>query len=362
MSFKTITTFKRLPALPAWFAVSGVILAAGSALVVFAGEYKHFESRIAFIQPNASTPGGDVYTMNPHGSDVRQLTNLGANNGAFWENWSADGKQLVFVEYPNNGPGQLWLMDADGTHQHLLLSEADYGENAPSFSPDGAWVIFTRCQNVSNGNGCAIYKIQTNGCGLTPVTNFQLEVGDWEPVYSPDSMTIAFDSFGREGLIAAIWLMNADGSDFHPLTPPELVAINPQWSRDGEKIVFRSHCCNPQNNDIWTINRDGSGLTRLTGSASSDVDIPVAYYDEAPSWSPHGYAVGFDQYDVKTNTVGIFVIKADGSGKTQLMKFSAPPRKAALAMTDESRRKKRHHGPHEIEMNGFWPRWSPELQ
>lgn len=168
MSFKTITTFKRLPALTAWFAVTGVILSAGSALVVFAGEDKYFDSRIAFIQPNASTPGGDVYTMRPDGSNVRQLTNLGASNGAFGENWSPDGRQLVFAEYPNNGPGQLWLMHADGSHQHLLLTEADYGENAPSFSPDGAWVVFTRCQNSPNGNGCAIYKIQANGCGLTP--------------------------------------------------------------------------------------------------------------------------------------------------------------------------------------------------
>jgi Tol biopolymer transport system component len=56
-----------------------------------------FGSRIAFVQ------GPDIFTMNPDGSDVRQLTNLGANNSAFFESWSPDGRQLVFSEYPNNG-------------------------------------------------------------------------------------------------------------------------------------------------------------------------------------------------------------------------------------------------------------------
>lgn len=313
-------------------------------------------SRIAFVL------GPDIYTMNPDGSDVRQLTNLGPNNSAFWENWSPDARQLVFSEYPTNSTGQLWIIDADGSHQHLLLSEADYGENAPSFSPDGAWVVFTRCQNVSNGNGCAIYRIRTDGSGLTPVTDFQLALNDWEPVYSPDGMTIAFDSFNRDGYVVAIWLMNADGSDIHRLTPPELECINPHWSPDGEKIAFRTHGYNPQNNDIWVINRDGSGLHRLTGTAASDMDIPVAYYNEAPSWSPHGHFIAFDQYDPKANTDGIFVMSADGSRRTQLMKFSAArPRIADQARTNDPRRRKRHHGPREVEQNGVWPRWSPKL-
>lgn len=351
-------SLKKMP----WFAAAVVLTATGSVFLLSAGEDRHFDSRIAFIQPNASTPGGDIYTMNPDGSDVRQLTNLGANNGASWQNWSADGRQLVFSEYPNNGPGQLWLMNADGSHQHLLLSEADYGENAPSFSPDGVWVVFTRCQNNPNGNGCAIYRIRTDGGGLSPVTDFQLEVSDWEPVYSPDGMTIAFDSFSRDGLIVAIWLMNADGSDIHPLTPPELVGVNPQWSRDGEKIVFRSHFANPQNNDIWVINRDGSGLRRLTGSPSSDLDIPVAYYNEGPSWSPRGHAVVFDQYEVETNSQTIFVVDADSGRRTQLMKFSARrPQNRTQSSVREFHRRRRQHMPHEIEQSGFWARWSPEL-
>jgi Tol biopolymer transport system component len=344
---------------PALLVATAIILAfAGSALAQLGGD---FHSRIAFIQ------GPDIFSMNPDGSDVRQLTNLEANNSAFFESWSPDGRQLVFAEYPNDeGPGraQLWLMDADGTHQHLLLSEANYGENDPSFSPDGAWVIFTRCESSPSANGCAIYKIRTDGCGLTAVTNFSPFAGDWDAIYSPDGMTIAFTSYGREGLFSAVWLMNPDGSDIRRLTPPELSGGVPQWSPEGSRIAFRTHCCNPQNSDIWVIDRDGNGLERLTGSRTSDQDIPVAYVNEAPSWSPHGHAIVFDQFLFSTSALGIFIISADRSEMTQVMKLpvARPLLRNQATAQELHRHKRRHHGPNEVEMGGAWPRWSPELE
>jgi Tol biopolymer transport system component len=313
-----------------------------------------FNSRIAFVQ------GPDIFSMNPDGSDIRQLTHLGPNNGSFFESWSPDGRQLVFSEYPTNNPGQLWLMNADGSDQHLLLSEPGFFDEVPEFSPDGAWVIFRRC----GSDGCAIYKVRTDGSGLTPVTDFQPAIVDWEAEYSPDGMAILFESFNREGLIAASWLMNADGSGLRPVTPPRLLAIDPQWSPDGEKIAFASHCCNAETSDIWVVNRDGSDPHRLTGSPANDLAIPSPYSNNSPSWSPHGRAIVFDQFTPSTKTNAIIVINADGSGRTQLMtRTAAPSRVSAQARLEEQRR----HGRQidrlrQIETGGVWPRWSPELQ
>src|SRR5215831_12149345 len=96
-------------------ATAGLVVAlAVPAAAAFPGQ----NGRIAFIQ------GPDVYTMNSDGSDVKQLTNLGPESSAFWESWSPDGKQIVFNEYkPPDFLGQLWLMNADGSNQHLLLAE-----------------------------------------------------------------------------------------------------------------------------------------------------------------------------------------------------------------------------------------------
>jgi Tol biopolymer transport system component len=335
---------------PALLTVTAVLLAiSGFAL---ANTEHHFDSRIAFLK------GPDVFTMNPDGSDVRQLTNLGSNNGAFGVNWSPDGRQLVFGEYPNNGPGQLWLMNADGSGQHLVLADGPYDNEVPSFSPDGVWVVFMRCPP---GNGCAIYKIRTDGGGLTPVTESQQAVNDSDPVYSRDGMSIVFDSFNREGLIAALWKMYADGSDIRLLTPPELLAWVPHWSPDGERIAFASHCCNPQNGNVWVMNRNGGDLHRLTGSAASELDIPVDYYDHSPSWSPRGDRLVFSQYLPATNTENIFVINADGSERTVIAQFPAA-RSSTNTSAQMRNRSKWRRGPREIEAGGAWPRWSPELQ
>ncbi|HUU97683.1 MAG TPA: hypothetical protein VM487_18260, partial [Phycisphaerae bacterium] len=61
------------------------------------------------------------------------------------------------------------------------------------------------------------------------------------------------------------------------------------------------------NYEIYVMNPDGSGLTRLTSNAA---------IDEAPAWSPDGTEIAF-----QTNRDGnyeIYVMNADGSGQTNL--------------------------------------------
>ncbi len=88
--------------------------------------------RIAFIYGSGSCGGGvlstgDVYTMNSDGSHVSRLTHFGPKFKTVVgsENWSPDGRKIVFVELAagNCGGGQLWIMDSDGTHRpHRLLN------------------------------------------------------------------------------------------------------------------------------------------------------------------------------------------------------------------------------------------------
>src|SRR5215831_1292618 len=106
----------------------------------------------------------DTYTMNPDGSDVRQLTNLGPDNAASWESWSPDGKLIVFSEFTApDFTGQLWLMNSDGRHQHLLLAEPGIMEVRASFSPDGKSIVFSRGRHINPDGGAPmiveIYRI-----------------------------------------------------------------------------------------------------------------------------------------------------------------------------------------------------------
>src|SRR5215471_20705551 len=123
--------------------------------------------RIAFVV------GPDIYTMNPDGSDVRQLTDLGPDNRAFWESWSPDGKQIVFNEYRSpDFLGQLWLMNSDGSNQRLLLADTDFDDERPSFTPDGRSVIFSRCR--LDIEACALFQIEVTDGSIRDITNFDL--------------------------------------------------------------------------------------------------------------------------------------------------------------------------------------------
>lgn len=181
--------------------------------------------KIAFIQD------GEVFTMNPDGSDIKQITHLGPDNSANFPAWSADGKQIVFNEFPPpDGVPQIWAMNADGTNQHLVFAEQDFGENRPSLSPDGSKVVFGRCNLlVGDGDTCAIYSVGIDGTGLHGITGFQLDTTARSPMYSPDGKTVAFilSNDAAAGFLGVTYLVNADGSNMRRITQPEPCLIRP---------------------------------------------------------------------------------------------------------------------------------------
>ena len=77
---------------------------------------------------------------------------------------------------------------------------------------------------------------------------------------------------------------------------------------NGGKIAFRSNRDNPFNNEIYVMNADGGGQTRLTRDA----------FAEDPTWSPDGTRIAFTRVDT-----AIWVMNADGSEQTVLYRGSA---------------------------------------
>ena len=63
---------------------------------------------------------------------------------------------------------------------------------------------------------------------------------------------------------------------------PEVQNYLPAWSADGSRIAFTSS--RDGNQEIYYMNRDGSGLRRVTNSPTIDV---------TPTWSPTGQQIAF---------------------------------------------------------------------
>ena len=338
--------------------VLGVLsfLSAIPALATFPGK----NGRIAFVL------GPDIYTMNPDGSDVRQLTNLGPDSSASWESWSPDGKLIVFSKFSPPDiflNGQLWVMNADGSNQHLLLAEPGFTEMRPSFSPDGKTIIFSRGYDINQDAGrpfiVQLYRINLDGTGLTQITSHTaLGVHDYGPKYSPDGNTIVFQGDDRGGILGAAWVISADGSPARQVTPSAISARRPDWSPDGKRIAVQTHCCNPQNPTIAVINTDGTGLREITRTGD---DFDAGPHDFDPSWSPEGDAIVFERQTPDSD--GIFVVILDSTkGPAQKLLIPVPKLRAHQPSQNKSnatQNQKNDRRIDEIEEGGALPRWGP---
>jgi Tol biopolymer transport system component len=246
-------------------------------------------------------------------------------------------------------------MNADGSNQNLLLSEASFFDYFPSFSPNGSQVAFTRC--ALPAFHCAIYRIGINGSNLTALTDYDPnpDVNDFAPEYSPDGTTVAFESFTRGGVIAAIYLMNANGSNIREFTPAAIEALNPDWSPDGTKIAFWVNCCDPQSPQIWTIDANGATLTQLTK--------PLNAFDFTPTWSPQQDAIAFERDNTSFTASSIFIITANGSGQN-LAPQSFGSKHLFITPKDRVIARKRVGKGLQVSIlnTGFYPRWGPLAQ
>jgi TolB protein len=125
------------------------------------------------------------------------------------------------------------------------------------------------------------------------LTRTQRDWKDGSPAWSPDGTRIAFYS-ERDGN-AEIYVMNADGSGVTRLTNTSADEGYPAWSPDGRTISFDSD--RTGNFDVFAMNPDGSNVRPLTKHPARDVSA---------TWSPDGSKIvfmsdrepgGFDAYE-----------------------------------------------------------------
>lgn len=215
--------------------------------------------------------------------------------------WESSGEALWF--YSNRmGSWDLYRIGADATNLERITSETG-DELVPAPSPDGKWVIYVR-------------KATTDA--------------DEE-----------------------IYLLNRATGEQRNLSNHEKNDTDPNWSADGQKIVFTSN--RSGNYDIWEMNRDGSNLKQLTDSpereglaiygpngrylafqrtmARRDADIFVkdlhtgeevnvsawdGGWDGWPSFRPNGEVLFTSN---RSGSPQLWAVQPDGSGLRQVTQF-----------------------------------------
>jgi tol-pal system beta propeller repeat protein TolB len=254
-----------------------------------------------------SDPRGasDLYLMNMDGSGLVRLTE-NFNTGPF-SAVSSDGRWLAFPDRSNQ---DLFLLDLDAAGrgevvQPVNLTESTQSEAEPDWSPDGRKLAY-----VSYDTG-HIYWLELNDSVEKP-TIFDTGAVGFQPTWSADGLRLAFFS-DRDGN-AEIYVMESDGSSQTRLTDDPAPDYSPRWSPDGQHLLFISE--RDGNAEVYVMNTDGSGLLNLSNDSA---------HDEFAFWSPDGarivyvsYQGGADPHSIGDGNAEIFIVNANGSGKTNL--------------------------------------------
>ncbi len=248
--------------------------------------------RIVFLSDRDGNP--EIYSMRPDGSDVKRLTVNSANEDEL--SVSADGTKIAFIS-DRDGNFEVYTMNIDGANQRRLTNSTndDWG---PSFSPDGSQVLYFETLDSDE-----IFIMNADGSNKRQLTyNYDFDV---LPVMTPDGTKIVFDS-DRDGSTAQgnyeVYIMNADGSGQTRLTTNEGQDWYHAISPDGRCIVYTS------GDHLSLMNLDGSGKRQLT--------FPSGYQDMRPNYSPDGTKIVFAS--TRDGQSEIYVMNADGSGQTRL--------------------------------------------
>ncbi|MBI2504746.1 MAG: PD40 domain-containing protein [Candidatus Latescibacteria bacterium] len=160
-----------------------------------------------------------------------------------------------------------------------------------TFTPASLGVKYATLAVSSNDPNAPTARLTVNGTAV--VSDLQIA----------GKIAFASDRDGNQ----EIYTMNADGTGLTRLTSHDFVDYNPSWSPDGNRIAFRSQ--RTGNGDIYAVNEDGSGLTRLTSHPAAD---------GLPSWSPDGAKIAFISNRDGNLNFDIHTMNADGSGVTRL--------------------------------------------
>jgi TolB protein len=163
----------------------------------------------------------------------------------------------------------LMVVGSDGRHLRTLVPNAS--ARYLSWSPDSRSIAYAAGRNI--------WRVDV-ATGATQELTADAGINeDWQPSWSPDGTTIAYDRFERCFRCTGVWVMNADGSSEREVVQE---GRRPTWSPDGRTLAL-------------------SLASALVIDPSGEVVLPGggAY----TAWSPRGAYVATDDRGLRLYNV-----------------------------------------------------------
>jgi dipeptidyl aminopeptidase/acylaminoacyl peptidase len=252
-----------------------------------------------------------LFTVNPEGSDVRDLSVISDVNA-----WSPNGSKILITDLQTGPPLRPATINPDGSG--FLRLDATFDPllhlACGAWSPAGDRIA---CQGFtdeepSEKNG--MYTVRSSdGGGLLRLTHAR-PPGDVPGDYSPDGSRIVFlhsDPSPHACFeCGALFVVNTDGSGVRQITPRDFAkGTAGSWSPDGRWILFAA-----RGGKLYIVHPDGTELRRIPLD-----DGPGRSFAGGPSWSPDGTRILFSMF-WKPNGYqpDLFTARPDGSDLKQV--------------------------------------------
>lgn len=235
--------------------------------------------------------------------------------GATDMSWSPDGSSLVYA-----APDGVFVLVVD-THDTRQLVPCGGGPHActVAWSPTG--------DEIAVAHDEVLEVVSMDGGRETPVQSFPRGDLIRDPSWSPDGEQLAFTVIGPSGTPRALYTVARDGSDLTRIvegTPEAIGPWAPSWSPDGSRIAYIDSNAWGKGHRGWKLNvtvvdPDGTNPTVLTGAGSCFCLGFVPGLD----WSPDGtrLALGIPKLVGHAGHPGVYTVDADGSGLTRLGRY-----------------------------------------
>jgi TolB protein len=316
----------------ALFAAITLLLTAAPVSATVPGE----NGRIAFRRYfNPEHTWGAIFTIKPNGAALRRVTHPPDGIVHTEPDWSANGRWITFSRFWHgeairaDHPRQILKIHPNGKGRTNLSKatctpDACLGDFLSSWAPNGRHIAFIRIigPNGPSAQG-AVFIMRANGTHPRQVTHGGSRKEDFNPIWSPHGHRLVFFRFDEKRGKDAVFVIRTDGTHQERITPWRIgCAQGVDWSPNGRWIL--TTCVRNGQSELWLVHPNGTRLHRLTESAGSG----IAWLSS--SFSPDGSMI------VTSSTPGsgiagnadVYTMNRDGSGLvniTQSMRWDSAP-------------------------------------
>lgn len=203
---------------------------------------------------------------------------------------------IVWQRESAESPPRLWVANPDGSNaRQVFRGTSRQAEFEGTFSPTEPDVVFfSRGANPFRPFKEDLYRGDLATGAVTRVHD--ANTADIAPTVSPDGTRLAYFAVTRARLAEdappppqRIHVVNVDGTQDRAVSPRGVLALDPDWSPDGTRIVYTEVrvADGRADNRLAIINADGTGRRPLTRHGGRN--------EINPKWTPDGQTIIFER-------------------------------------------------------------------